>query len=148
MRRPRKHGKNRVALAKGLAWLLVPVLPGLPSCHAPAKATSEVSVCSLDQPALAARLGAFDQLVSHAGLKKRTFSDGLMLVFAERVDVRAKLTRWVDNESECCPAAEWTVSAERELGGERYFVLTLRGSTEVRDYILAHVASVERLPVY
>jgi hypothetical protein len=143
MRRPRKRRIRRAGLTHTLAWLMAPILPGMPACHAPPASVDEASVCSLEGPALKRRLSEFDALVTKAGLGARRHDDGLSIRFAGKAGVRAELERWIVVESECCPSMSWTLSPSTD-GGE--FLLTLHGSTDARDYLMLNVPSIGRLP--
>src|SRR5689334_5161878 len=95
MRRPRKRCRNRLALAKGLAWLLVPMLPGVANAQvrverAPARAPAHV-----DATALAEHLRDLEIMVARSGTGQRVLDDGMVLCLTTRSGLRAQIAAWI-----------------------------------------------------
>lgn len=146
MRRPRKRSRNRLALAKGLAWLLVPVLPGAAVPRAtPVSMQVPMQViapCTAEEVALAHRLEVLDALVAESGTGACVRGDGLVMRFVPRAGLRAEIAAWILEMGANHPSLEWRLTRNRQDD----VVLALQCSTSKLAFVCAHAPSTARLP--
>jgi hypothetical protein len=142
MRRPHKRCRNRVALAKGLAWLLVPMLPGVVSAQARSERPPVMAPAHVDAHAMAENLRSLDALVSAAGTGQCMLDSGLVLCFAQRPGLRAQIAAWIFDANARTPSTDWRLTHNRR----NELVVTLQCSREMLAFVSAHVPSIARLP--
>jgi hypothetical protein len=142
MRRPHKRCRNRVALAKGLAWLLVPMVPGVVSAQVRCERAPVSAPVHVDGPVLAEQLRALEAFVAGSGTGQRVLDDGLVLCFVARAGSRAQIAAWILDANARTPSTEWRLTRNRR----NELVVTLQCSGEMLAFVGAHVPSIARLP--
>src|SRR4051812_15861464 len=106
MRRRHKRSRNRVALAKGLAWLLVPMLPGAVSAQVKSERAPVIAPVHVDAAVLTEQLRILDVFVACCGTARRVLDDGLVVCFVPREGLRAEAAAWVLAANARTPSTE------------------------------------------
>ncbi|MGN6791979.1 MAG: hypothetical protein ACTHJW_06270 [Streptosporangiaceae bacterium] len=97
-----------------------------------AESADSVVACSLTSESLAAQAGRWHRLAAAAMQKRIETAEGLRISFRPEPGVHDELRQLVATENECCPWAEWNVTAGHsevvlDVRAEKTGVATLHG---------------------